>query len=135
MEAPTNRICKLLATILIATMALAMTVSAFAWEAQPYNEDVTQITGSVSYTGQNYTVTVTAPADTTKIEVDATLYQKTLLGRKEIDTMTGSVNSSRFVKNKSATIEKGKTYILEVTADVYSGGTSDTLEASVTVKT
>lgn len=135
MEAPTNRICKLLATILIATMALAMTVSAFAWEAQPYNEDVTQITGSVSYTGQNYTVTVTAPADTTKIEVDATLYQKTLLGRKEIDTMTSSVNSSRFVRSKSATIEKGKTYILEVTADVYSGGVSDTLEASVTVKT
>lgn len=135
MRTSVDRVSKLFTAILAVAMVLAMTVSAFAWEAQPYNEENTDIKGSVTYAGQSYTVTVTAPVDTTKIEVDATLYQKTLLGRKEIDTMTGSVNSRKFVKNKSATIEKSKTYVIEVTADVYSGGVWDTVDATVTVKT
>ncbi len=37
--------------------------------------------------------------------------------------MTSSVSSSKFAGSKSVTIEQNKTYILEVTADVYSGGT------------
>lgn len=132
MQTPIRIAPKLLAIAMAIAMALTMAVSAFA---VPYNNDATQIIGSVSYAGQSYSVTVNAPPGTTKINVDATLYQKTLLGRKEIDTMTSSSNSAKFVKSKSVTIEKGKTYILEVTADVYSGGSWDTLEASVTAKT
>lgn len=115
-------------------MALTMTVSAFATPPQPYNADSTVISGTVSYSNQIYRINVSAPAGTTKVNASATLYQKTLLGYKEIDSMTASSNSRTCTKSKSATIEQGKTYKIEVTAEIYSGGKWDTIQRSVTAK-
>ena len=95
---------KVIAIAMVIAMALTMTVSAFASEIQPYNADATQITASVSYASQTYSVTVQAPAGTTKINASATLYQKTLFGYKEIDSMTANVSSWKCVKSQSATI-------------------------------
>lgn len=126
---------KVIAIAMVIAMALTMTVSAFASEIQPYNADATQITASVSYASQTYSVTVQAPAGTTKINASATLYQKTLFGYKEIDSMTANVSSWKCVKSQSATIEKGKTYKIEVTAEIYSGGQWDTITAEKIVNT
>ena len=49
--------------------------------------------------------------------------------------MSASSNSARCSKSPSAAIEKGKTYVIEVTAQVYSGGAWDTIEETITVKT
>ena len=121
---------KFLAITMAIVMALTMTVSAFASDVRPNNLDTTDIIGSI-----NYTVNITGAADATKITFNATLYKKELLGRKEISSMTGSSNGRVCSKSKSATIEKGKTYVIEVTAKVYSGGVWDTVEKTLTVKT
>ena len=126
---------KLLAIAMAFAMALTMTVSAFASDVQPYNADATSVTATVSAETKIYTVTVTAPSGTTKVMFDATLYQKQLIGRKQISTMSGSSNSVRCFKSESAAIESGKTYVVEITAQVYSGGTWDTIEKTITVKT
>ena len=123
---------RLAALVMTLAMVLSLTVYSFASNAQTYNEDITEISGSISYIGQDYTVTVFAPANTTYIEVEATLYQKQLFGRKEISSFTGSTTLPTFSKSKSAEIIKGKTYILEATAQVCTGGVWDTLEGSVT---
>lgn len=81
------------------------------------------------------TVTVQGPSSVTKVKMEATLYQKKLIGREEISTMSASSNSARCSKSQSAAIEKGKTYVIEVTAQVYSGGAWDTIEETITVKT
>ena len=108
-------VTKLLAVAMTIAMALTMTVSAFAAEIQPYNADATKVT--------------------TKVEFDATLYQKQLIGRKEISSMSASANGRTCAKSKSAAIQTGKTYVIEVTAEVYSGGAWDTIEKTITVKT
>lgn len=126
---------KFLAITMAIVMALTMTVSAFASDVRPNNLDTTDIIGSINYTAQTYTVNITGAADATKITFNATLYKKELLGRKEISSMTGSSNGRVCSKSKSATIEKGKTYAIEVTAKVYSGGVWDTVEKTLTVKT
>ena len=84
---------------------------------------------------QTYSVTVMAPSDATKVKFDATLYQKQLIGRKEISSMSASANGRTCSKSQSAAIESGKTYVIEVTAQVYSGGVWDTIEKTLTVKT
>lgn len=116
-------------------MLLTMSVSAFAYPIQPYNANETTLVGKVNASTQTYSVTVSAPSNTTKIEMTATLYQKQLLGYKEIDTMTASANSWRCTKSESATIESGKTYKIEVVAEIYAGGVWDTVELETTVKT
>ena len=126
---------RIVAFTMAIAMALTMGVSAFAVEYQPYNADDTTIKGNVSATAQTYSVTVTAPSDTTQIKMEATLYQKQLIGRKEISSMTGSTYTWKCTKSQSAAIEKGKTYVIEVTAQVYSGGAWDTVEETITVKT
>ena len=92
-----------------------------------------------SHEGQSnaktYSVSVVAPSDATKVKFDATLYQKQLIGRKQVDTMSAEASGHSVSKNKSASIESGKTYVVEVTAQVYSGGAWDTIEKSITVKT
>lgn len=116
-------------------MALTMTVSAFASDAQPYNADATKVTALVNAGAQTYSVTVTAPSDATKVKFDATLYQKQLIGRKEISSMSAGANGRTCAKSQSAAVESGKTYVIEVTAQVYSGGTWDTIERTIAVKT
>ena len=116
-------------------MALTMTVSAFASDAQPYNADATKVTALVNAGAQTYSVTVTAPSDATKVKFDATLYQKQLIGRKEISSMSASDSGRTCSKSQSAAIEKGKTYVIEVTAQVYVGGAWDTIEETITAKT
>lgn len=126
---------KIFAIVMAVAMALTVTVSAFAADIQPYNADATQITASVSYASQTYSVTVQAPTGTTKINASATLYQKTLFGYKEIDSVTASASSRTCTKRQSATIEEGKTYKIEVTAEIYSSGQWDTIEKELTVTT
>lgn len=126
---------KFLAITMAIVMALTMTVSAFAFDYRPYNADATSAMATVSAETKIYTVTVIAPSGTTKVMFDATLYQKQLTGRKQISTMSASSDGVRCFKSKSATIEKGKTYVIEVTAKVYSGGVWDTVEKTLTVKT
>ena len=116
-------------------LLMTMSVSAFASSVQLFNADLTTVTGGVSYTAQSYSVNVTAPANTSKIEMTATLYQKQLLGFKKIDTMTSSVNSWKCAKSESAAIESGKTYKIEVVAEICTGGVWDTIERELTVKT
>ena len=67
--------------------------------------------------------------------MEATLYQKQLIGRKEISSMSASASSARCSQSKSAAIQTGKTYVIEVTAEVYSGGVWETIEDTITVKT
>lgn len=123
---------RLAALVMTLAMVLSMTVCSFGSDTQTYNNDATAILGSVSYIGQCYDVTVTAPSNTTYIGVEATLYQKQLIGRKEISSFTGSTTECAYYKEKSAEIIKGKTYILEITARVCTGGVWDTLEATAT---
>lgn len=123
---------RLMALMMTLAMVLSMTVCSFASGAQTYNQDFTEIVATVSYIGQSYDVAVMAPPNTTYIGVEATLYQKQLIGRKEISSFTGSTTMSAYYKEKSAEIIKGKTYILEVTAQVCTGGVWDTLEATAT---
>lgn len=125
---------RLAALVMTLAMVLSLTVCSFASNAQTYNEDITEIIGTVSYIAQSYSVTVAAPANTTYIEVEATLYQKQLFGRKEISSFTESTTLPGFSKSKSAEIIKGKTYILEATARVCTGGVWDTLESTTTGK-
>ena len=128
-------VTKLLAIAMTIAMALTMTVSAFAAEIQPFYDSEVNITGRVSASSQTYSVTVQAPAGTTQVKMEATLYQKQLIGRKEISSMSASASSARCSQSKSAAIQTGKTYVIEVTAEVYSGGVWETIEDTITVKT
>ena len=121
--------------LLMLLLALTMTVSAFASDVQPYSDSGTTIAGKVNVSSKTFTVTVQGPSSVTKVKMEATLYQKKLIGREEISTMSASSNSARCSKSQSAAIEKGKTYVIEVTAQVYSGGAWDTVEETITVKT
>ena len=124
---------KLIAVAMVIAMALTMTVSAFAADGdiQPYYDTRAMITGRVNASAKTYTVTVQCPADTTKVKFTATLCQ----GNQEISTMTASANTFICSKSKSAAIKKGKTYVIKVTAQAYSGGSWDTINQSITVKT
>ena len=135
MTSTTSMLQRIAAIAMSIAMALTLTVSAFALDPQPYNASETTILARVNATSKTYSVTVNAPTGTTKIEVQATLYQKQLIGRKEISSLSGSVNGRVYTKSKSAAIESGKTYVVEVTATIYSGSVKDTLKDTITVKT
>ena len=128
-------VTKLLAVAMTIAMALTMTVSAFAAEIRPWYADETIITGGVNAVSKTYSVKVRSSSDTKQIKMDATLYQKQLIGRKQISTMSKNVNGYICSANKSAAIEEGKTYVIEITAQVYSGGSWETIEDTITVKT
>ena len=49
--------------------------------------------------------------------------------------MSASASGRTCSKSQSAAIEKGKTYVIEVTAQVYVGGAWDTIEETITAKT
>lgn len=126
---------KLFAIVMAPAMLLTVTVSAFASEMQPYYDTEISISGSVDVSNQLYTVSVLGPTDITKTKFDATLYQKQLIGRKEISTMSASSNSYKCFSSKSATIASGKTYIIEVSAQVYYDGAWHDADATITAKT
>ncbi|MEA4813971.1 MAG: hypothetical protein VB112_03545 [Oscillospiraceae bacterium] len=126
------RIFSVLMTVL---MALSLMTCALASEYHTNNLNETLINGSVSYSTQNYSVVVSAPSDTSNIEMSATLYQKQLFGYKEIDSMSASSSYSSLYKSEPCTILSGKTYKLEITAQIYSGGQCDTIEKSLVVNT
>ena len=126
---------KLLAIVLAAAMLLTMTVSAFASEAQLYYDTEIMIIGDVNATTKTYSVSVTAPTDVTKIKFDATLYQKQLIGRKKIATMSASANSNYCYKSQSAEIQTGKTYIVEIEGQVYFDGAWHDTNGDFTAKT
>ena len=128
-------VSKLLAIAMAIAMALTMTVSAFASDVRPLYDSETSIIGSVNVSSQTYSVKVSGPLDATKVKLDATLYQKQLIGRKEISSMSASASGRTCSKSQSAAIEKGKTYVIEVTAQVYVGGAWDTIEETITAKT
>lgn len=126
---------KLFAIVLAAAMLLTMTVSAFASEAQLYYDTEIMIIGDVNATTKTYSVSVTAPTDVTKIKFDATLYQKQLIGRKKIATMSASANSNYCYKSQSAEIQTGKTYIVEIEGQVYFDGAWHDTNGDFTAKT
>ncbi|MCI5843977.1 MAG: hypothetical protein MR004_10125 [Clostridiales bacterium] len=126
---------KLFAIVLAAAMLLTMTVSAFASEAQLYYDSEIVISGNVDAYNQLYTVTVLGPTDITKIKFDATLYQKQLIGRKKIATMSASANSNYCYKSQSAEIQTGKTYIVEIEGQVYFDGAWHDTNGDFTAKT
>ena len=126
---------KFLSIAMVIAMALTMTVSAFASDIQPWYADETVISGAVDAGSKTYSVTVRSSSDTTQIKMEATLYQKQLIGRKQISTMSKNVNGYSCSQSKSAAIENGKTYVIEVTAQVYSDGAWDTVKKTITAKT
>ena len=126
---------KLFAVVLAAAMLLTMTVSAFASDVQPYYDTEVMIIGNVDATAKTYSVSVTAPTDVTKIKFDATLYQKQLIGRKKIATMSASANSNYCYKSQSAEIQTGKTYIVEIEGQVYFDGAWHDTSGDFTAKT
>lgn len=126
---------KLFAVVLAAAMLLTMTVSAFASDVQPYYDTEVMIIGNVDATAKTYSVSVTAPTDVTKIKFDATLYQKQLIGRKKIATMSASANSNYCYKSQSAEIQTGKTYIVEIEGQVYFDGAWHDTNGDFTAKT
>lgn len=123
---------RVFALLLSMVIALSMSVCTFAEEAQPYNADATKIRAYIDDVNQSYSASVTAPSGTSKINMTATLYQKNLLGYKEVDSMTASANGNFCSKSKAYAFQSGKNYKLEVTAEVYSGGVWDTVTATVT---
>lgn len=123
---------RVFALLLSMVIALSMSVCAFAEEAQPYNADATDIRAYIYVADQEYSVFVTAPSNVSKINMTATLYQKNLLGYKEVDSMSASATGYSCNKSKSYAFQSGKNYKLEVTAEVYSGGVWDTVTATVT---
>ena len=126
---------KLFAVVLAAAMLLTMTVSAFASDVQPYYDTEVMIIGNVDATAKTYSVSVTAPTDVIKIKFDATLYQKQLIGRKKIATMSASANSNYCYKSQSAEIQTGKTYIVEIEGQVYFDGAWHDTNGDFTAKT
>ena len=109
--------------------------SAFASEAQLYYDTEIMIIGDVNATTKTYSDSVTAPTDVTKIKFDATLYQKQLIGRKKIATMSASANSNYCYKSQSAEIQTGKTYIVEIEGQVYFDGAWHDTNGDFTAKT
>lgn len=123
---------RVFALLLAVVAALSMSVCAFAKETQPYNADTTKIRAYIDDVNQIYSASVIAPSSVSKINMTATLYQKNLLGYKEVDSITASANSNFCSKSKSYTFDTSKKYKLEVTAEVYSDGVWDTVTATVT---
>ena len=115
---------------LLVTVVMLLTLigSAFATNAQTYNNDESSVYGSIFPT--RYSASVTAPVGTTKTEVTATLYQKQLLWYTKVDSASNSANTNYCAVYKNYTMESGKTYKLEIEARVYNDGVWDTLEAT-----
>lgn len=111
-------------------MAFTLMVSAFASNAQTYNNEESSVILSILST--KYSASVMAPTAATKTQLSATLYQKQLFTWKEVDSASASANSNYCYINKNYDFKTNKTYKLEVVARVYCNGQWDTIEKSIT---
>lgn len=116
---------RILAMAMAIAMALTLTVSAFAINTQPYNLDTTKLSAQFLTETKAYTATVTGPTTTTKTELDMVLYEKTLLGYKEVDSASASANKNKCTKTVSYAFKSGKSYKLTVTGRAYIDGQWD----------
>ena len=110
-------------------MAFTLMVSAFASNAQTYNNEESSVILSILST--KYSASVMAPTAATKTQLSATLYQKQLFTWKEVDSASKSANSNYCYINKNYDFQTNKTYKLEVVAKVYCDGQWDTIEKSI----
>ena len=82
----------------------------------------------------SYYGSISGPKEVTKTSVSMILYEKGVLGYKQVDSATASANSNTCSKSVNYSFKSGKTYKLEITGKAYSNGSWDTLTDSV-VKT
>ncbi len=122
-----------LALALAAAMMLTMMVSAYAADIVPNNVSSTKITADISYTDQSYFAVTSGPAGTTtKTKMEMTLYEKGLLGYKEVDSASTSANGHTCNKTVSYAFKSGKNYKLTVTGSAYVNGKWDTVTKDFT---
>ena len=108
-------------------MALTMAVSAFATDMKPSNVDATRLSADLSSSSQSYYARVVGPDGSTKTKLEMTLYEKWLLGYKEVDSASASANSDICSKRVSYAFKDGKSYKLTVTGSAYVDGKWDTV--------
>ena len=123
---------RLIALAMTIAMALTLSVSALASANEPYNVDTTKLAGSFSSSAQTYSATVSGPMGTTKTKIELTLYEKGLLGYKEVDSASASANSRTCSKTVSYAFKDGKSYKLTVTGSAYVDGQWDTVTKNFT---
>ena len=123
---------RLIALAMAIAMALTLSVSALASANEPYNVDTTKLAGSFSSSAQTYSATVGGPMGTTKTKIELTLYEKGLLGYKEVDSASASANSRTCNKTVSYAFKDGKSYKLTVTGSAYVDGQWDTVTKNFT---
>ena len=123
---------RLIALDMAIAMALTLSVSALASANEPYNVDTTKLAGSFSSSAQTYSATVSGPMGTTKTKIELTLYEKGLLGYKEVDSASASANSRTCSKTVSYAFKDGKSYKLTVTGSAYVDGQWDTVTKNFT---
>ena len=123
---------RLIALAMAIAMALTLSVSALASANEPYNVDTTKLAGSFSSSAQTYSATVSGPMGTTKTKIELTLYEKGLLGYKEVDSASARANSRTCSKTVSYAFKDGKSYKLTVTGSAYVDGQWDTVTKNFT---
>lgn len=123
---------RLMALAMAIAMALTLSVSALASDSRPWNTDNTSITARISQ--EKYYGTVTGPKEATKTELNLVLYEKGILGYKQVDSASASASKNTCTKSVGYAFKSGKTYKLEVTGKAYVSGAWDTVNDSV-VKT
>ena len=123
---------RLIALAMAIARALTLSVSALASANEPYNVDTTKLAGSFSSSAQTYSATVSGPMGTTKTKIELTLYEKGLLGYKEVDSTNASANSRTCSKTVSYAFKDGKSYKLTVTGSAYVDGQWDTVTKNFT---
>ena len=123
---------RLIALAMAIAMALTLSVSALASANEPYNVDTTKLAGSFSSSAQTYSATVSGPMGATKTKIELTLYEKGLLGYKEVDSASASANSRTCSKTVSYAFKDGKSYKLTVTGSAYVDGQWDTVTKNFT---
>ena len=116
-----------LALAMAIAMALTLSVSAFASDSQTWNAGSTNVTGYISQIDEIYSATVTGPTGTTKTKLSMTLYEKGVLGYKEVDSASASASTDKCKKTVSYAIKDGKSYKLTVTGQAYVNGKWDTV--------
>ncbi len=120
---------RLLALAMAIAMALTLSVSAFASDIRPWNVDNTSVMARISQ--EKYYGTVTGPKEATKAELSMVLYEKGVLGYKQVDSTSASASKRTCTKTVSYAFKSGKTYKLEVTGKAYVNGAWDTVSDSV----
>ena len=129
MTKKSKTVSSLIASAMAIIVALTLIGSAFASNAQTYNNDESSVSLAIYPT--LYFADVAAPAEATKTSLSVTLYQKQLFTWKEVDSASKSVNTNYCSISKNYDFQTNKTYKLEVVAKVYCDGQWDTIEKSI----